>query len=135
MTKFRDPAGAMWLQALKMLEQADQLHRRFFQLGKPAAQGPVWEPPADILETGRYLQILIALPGVDASDITVSIENNRIHVIGARQACLPANTIIRRLEIPYGRFEKRIDLPDGHFQLLENVVKNGCLRLTLNKLG
>ena len=135
MTKFRDPAGAMWLQALKMLEQADKLHRRFFQLGKPAAQGPVWEPPADILETGRYLQILIALPGVDASDITVSIENNRIHVIGARQACLPANTIIRRLEIPYGRFEKRIDLPDGHFQLLENVVKNGCLRLTLNKLG
>lgn len=135
MTKFRDPAGAMWLQALKMLEQADQLHRRFFQLGKPAAQGPVWEPPADILETGRYLQILIALPGVDASDITVSIENNRIHVIGARQASLPANTIIRRLEIPYGRFEKKIDLPDGHFQLLENVVKNGCLRLTLNKLG
>ena len=135
MTKFRDPAGAMWLQALKMLEQADQLHRRFFQLGKPAAQGPVWEPPADILETGRYLQILIALPGVDASDITVSIENNRIHIIGAQQASLPANTIIRRLEIPYGRFEKRIDLPDGHFQLLENVVKNGCLRLTLNKLG
>lgn len=135
MTKFRDPAGAMWLHALKMLEQADQLHRRFFQLGKPAAHGPVWEPPADILETGRYLQILIALPGVDASDITVSIENNSIHVIGERQAALPANTVIRRLEIPYGRFEKRIDLPDGHFQLLENVVKNGCLRLTLNKLG
>ena len=135
MTKFRDPAGAMWLQALKMLEQADQLHRRFFQLGKPAAHGPVWEPPADILETGRYLQILIALPGVDASDITVSIENNSIHVIGERQAALPANTVIRRLEIPYGCFEKRIDLPDEHFQLLENVVKNGCLRLTLNKLG
>ena len=135
MTKFRDPASAMWLHALKMLEQADQLHRRFFQLGKPAAHGPVWEPPADILETGRYLQILIALPGVDASDITVSIENNRLHVIGERQAALPANTVIRRLEIPYGRFEKRIDLPDGHFQLLENVVKNGCLRLTLNKLG
>lgn len=135
MTKFRDPAGAMWLHALKMLEQADQLHRRFFQLGKPAAHGPVWEPPADILETGRYLQILIALPGVDASDITVSIENNSIHVIGERQAALPANTVIRRLEIPYGRFEKRIDLPDEHFQLLENVVKNGCLRLTLNKLG
>ena len=135
MTKFRDPASATWLHALKMLEQADQLHRRFFQLGKPAAHGPVWEPPADILETGRYLQILIALPGVDASDITVSIENNRLHVIGERQAALPANTVIRRLEIPYGRFEKRIDLPDGHFQLLENVVKNGCLRLTLNKLG
>ncbi len=135
MTKFRDPAGAMWLHALKMLEQADQLHRRFFQLGKPAAHGPVWEPPVDIFETGRYLHILVALPGVDVSDITVSIENNCIHVIGERQAALSANTVIRRLEIPYGRFEKRINLPDGHFQLLENIVKNGCLRLTLNKLG
>ena len=76
MTKILDPASAMWLHAVKMLEQADQLHRRFFQLGKPAAHGPVWEPPADILETGRYLQILIALPGVDASNITVSIKNS-----------------------------------------------------------
>ena len=66
--KFRDPASPMWLQALKMLEQADQLHRRFFQLGKPASRGPVWEPPIDILETDRYLLIQIALPGVDLSD-------------------------------------------------------------------
>ena len=135
MTKFRDPASAMWLHALKMLEQADQLHRHFFQLGKPAAHGPVWEPPADIFETGRYLHILIALPGVDASDITVSIDNNSIHVIGERQAAIPADTVIRRLEIPYGRFEKRISLPNGHFRLRENIVKNGCLHLILNKLG
>ena len=135
MTKILDPASAMWLHAVKMLEQADQLHRRFFQLGKPAAHGPVWEPPADILETGRYLQILIALPGVDASNITVSIKNSHIHVIGERQAALPSDTVIRRLEIPYGRFEKRISLPDGHFRLIENIVKDVCLRLILNKLG
>ena len=94
--KFRDPASPMWLQALKMLEQADQLHRRFFQLGKPKSRGPVWEPPIDILETDRYLLIQIALPGVDLSDITVVIENNIIHVVGERQIAMGADTVIRR---------------------------------------
>lgn len=132
--KFRDPASPMWLQALKMLEQADQLHRRFFQLGKPKSRGPVWEPPIDILETDRYLLIQIALPGVDLSDITVVIENNIIHVVGERQIAMNADTVIRRLEIPYGRFEKQISLPNGHYQISENSLANGCLRLVLNKL-
>ena len=104
--KFRDPASPMWLQALKMLEQADQLHRRFFQLGKPASRGPVWEPPIDILETDRYLLIQIALPGVDLSDITVVIENNIIHVVGERQIAMGADTVIRRLEYPLWPFRK-----------------------------
>ena len=103
--KFRDPSNPMWIQALKMLEQADQLHKHFFQLVKPKPSGPVWEPPADILETDRQFLILIALPGVD------------------------------RLEIPYGRFEKRISLPAGNYKMTENVLMNGCLRLVLNKLG
>ena len=60
--KFRDPSNPMWIQALKMLEQADQLHKHFFQLVKPKPSGPVWEPPADILETDRQFLILIALP-------------------------------------------------------------------------
>ena len=133
--KFRDPAGPMWSQALKMLEQADQLHRHFFQLGKPKPSGPVWEPPVDILETGRYLLIQIALPGVNSSEVTVVTENNTIHIVGERQIAISPDTVIRRLEIPYGRFEKQISLPNGHYQISENSLKNGCLRLVLSKLG
>lgn len=70
--KFRDPSNPMWIQALKMLEQADQLHKHFFQLVKPKPSGPVWEPPADILETDRQFLILIdcpewTLPGLRSS--------------------------------------------------------------------
>ncbi len=133
--KFRDPSNPMWIQALKMLEQADQLHKHFFQLVKPESRGPVWEPPADILETDRQFLILIALPGVAPSEITVVIEENALHIVGERPLMINRDTAIRRLEIPYGRFEKRINLPPGNYKMTENVLTNGCLRLVLNKLG
>jgi HSP20 family protein len=41
---------------------------------------------------------------------------------------------ILRLEIPYGRFERRIRLPFGSFQLTEILLENGCLKLTLERL-
>ena len=133
--KFRDPTSPMWTQALKMLEQADQLHRYFFQLGESKSRGPVWEPPVDFFETDHCFLILIALPGVDPSEVTVVIENNSINIVGERQIAIGRDTVVRRLEIPYGRFEKRIALPNGHYQLAENTLANGCLRLVLNKLG
>lgn len=131
--KFRDPANSMWLQALKALERADQFHRHFFRLGKPQPQGPVWEPPADIFETRRHLLIQIALPGVDLSNVSVVIKNHIIHVVGERPMTMEMDTVIRRLEIPYGRFEKQIGLPNGHYQISENILENGCLRLVLSK--
>jgi hypothetical protein len=41
---------------------------------------------------------------------------------------------IHRLEIPYGRFERRIGLPAGHYQVLQRLFDNGCLVLGLRKL-
>ena len=133
--KYRDPTSPMWMQALKMLEQADQLHKHFFQLGKTKSRGPVWEPPVDLLETDHYFLLLVALPGVAPTEVTVVIENNSINIVGERPVATGRDTAIRRLEIPYGRFEKRISLPNGHYQIAENVLTNGCLRLVLNKLG
>lgn len=133
--KFRDPSNPMWIEALKMLERADRLHKHFFQLANPRKSGPVWEPPADILETDRQLLILVALPGVDPAGVTVVIEENALHIVGERPLMISRDTAIRRLEIPYGRFEKRISLSAGNYNIAENVLTNGCLRLVLNKLG
>jgi HSP20 family protein len=40
-------------------------------------------------------------------------------------------TALHRLEIPYGRFERRIALPGGRYELLERSYTNGCLVLRL----
>ena len=133
--KFRDPSCPMWMEALKMLEQAEQLHKHFFQLGQTSSRGPIWETPVDLLETERDFSILVALPGVASSEVTVVIEDNVIHIVGERPVRISPDTVIRRLEIPYGRFEKSIRLPSGRYQIVENTLSNGCLRLVLNKLG
>ena len=42
-------------------------------------------------------------------------------------------TVIRRLEIPYGRFERRLTLPAGHYELIEQACQHGCLMLRLRR--
>jgi len=118
-----------------MLDQAERLHRQFFELGRSARQ-PLWEPPVDVFETAEGLFIEVALPGVDADRLEVSFDNGVLVVVGERklpEVCEPA--VIRRLEIPYGRFERRVRLPAGRYQLGQRDLVNGCLVLSLRKLG
>lgn len=125
----------MWTHALEMLDQADRLHRQFFQLGKVQSRLPSWEAPVDIFETQDELSILVALPGASPSEVQVIIDSGALYVVGERPMPASAGAMIRRLEIPYGRFERRVDLPPGHFEISKRVLENGCLLLTLKKLG
>jgi hypothetical protein len=44
----------MWADACEMLARAERLHRQFFEPGRATASRlPVWQPPADVLETER----------------------------------------------------------------------------------
>jgi HSP20 family protein len=131
---FRNPSRTMWARALKLLEQSDRLHRQFFHLGGSNERGPFWEPPVDVFDTDRELTILVALPGVNPSEVEVLIDDGVVYVIGERRFSVSANSVIRRLEIPYGRFERRIGLPPGHFEVGERMLVNGNLRLSLRKL-
>lgn len=117
-----------------MLEQADRLQRQYFQLRRSNQNGPIWEPPVDIFETNDELLIWVALPGVDPADVEVIVDNNVLAIIGERPLAADTNSIIRRMEIPYGRFERRISLKNSHFEIRENILENGCLTLVLKKI-
>lgn len=131
---YRKSPGVMWTQAMNMLEQADRLHRQFFQLGHGSARGPTWEPPADVFETPTHLSVLVALPGVASDRLKVLIDGGTLLVVGERPMPAPAAARIRRIEIPYGRFERRVELPPGQFEIQESSLANGCLVLSLRKL-
>lgn len=127
----RDPKNQMWAEACTLLKQAEQLHRQFFE---PARGGARWEPPIDMFETERQLYIIAALPGVAPEAVRVDMEGDVLIIAGVRP--LPSggkNANIIRLEIPYGRFERRIALRVSRLRLSERELVNGCLVLTFAK--
>ncbi|GAB3428327.1 Hsp20/alpha crystallin family protein [Massilia solisilvae] len=131
----RDPTVWMWGEALEMIERADRLHRRFFQLGAAGQSRPTWEPPVDVFETARQFIIVVALPGVAAEQLQIDIDGHAILVRGQRrQPPAAAAGLIHRLELPYGHFERRIELPGRMLRLGARVLADGCLTLTLDKL-
>ncbi len=131
----RDPTAWMWAEACDFLDRAERLHRQFFQLESFEGRRPAWQPPVDLFETERELQILVALPGVEADQLQVVIDGGSLVVVGERLVPPRARgAAIHRIEIPYGRFERRIQLPHGRYELDRNELANGCLLLTLRKL-
>jgi HSP20 family protein len=132
----RDPVTWMWLEACDLVERAERLHRQFFQPGLSTARGPTWGPPVDLFETERGLFVLVALPGVTPGQIRVGIEEGTLLIAGERPLPLEARAgTIHRLEIPYGRFERRIELPPGRYEFDRHEVNHGCLVLRLLRLA
>jgi HSP20 family molecular chaperone IbpA len=129
-----DPRARMWAHALDLLSQAEQMQRQFFRLGPARARRPAWEPPVDVVEDGAQVSITVALPGVAPQDVEVMIDGAALVVAGVRR--LPAagaGAVLHRLEIPYGRFERRIELSGAPLALVGRELANGCLTLTLRK--
>jgi HSP20 family molecular chaperone IbpA len=117
-----------------MLMRAERLHRQFFQPQGGTYQAAAWEPPADVLETEEYIVIYVALPGVDQEHVELAIDGGELVIAGARiiQAELN-NAIIHRLELPQGRFMRRIPLPRGRYDQISKSASNGCLVISLRK--
>ncbi len=132
--RHHDLRAWMLAEAVELLDSADRLQRQFFQIGQ-TGESAYWEPPVDMYESDRELGLLIALPGVAPERFEVTLEQQAVVVRGERSfgSNLGPGTILR-LEIPYGRFERRISLPDGNYQLVDVQLENGCLRLTLERL-
>jgi HSP20 family molecular chaperone IbpA len=125
----------MWAEACHMLEQAERLHRQFFRLGRPRGARTAWEPPVNVFEDDESFVIMVALPGVSADCVEVLIDSSSIIV---RASCDvpfgPHAREIRRLEIPYGYFERRVQLPAVPFEVVQRELVNGCLLLNLRKV-
>ena len=132
----RNPTSWMWAQACELLEQAEQMHRQFFRLTTSERTRAVWEPPVDVFEDEREIIVVVALPGVAAEHIEITLESttlvvradSRVPFSGSRRA-------VRRLEIPYGYFERRIQLPEVRLEAGTREFIDGCLILRLRKAG
>ena len=119
-----------------MLARAERLHREFFRPGRPGGACAAWEPPVDMLETERAVLVLVALPGVNPDHVEAAIDGNDLVFSGTRVLPLEMHTaVIHRLELPQGRFERRVRLPAGRYSAVQRAACDGCLVITLQKAG
>ncbi len=126
----------MWSEACEMLARAERMHRDIFRPMPREQQLPAWEPPVDILETEKEVLALVALPGVDAESAQAVIEDGDLVIAGTRVLPEELRTaVIHRLELPQGRFYRRLRLPAGRYSGVRRAMVAGCLVITLEKAG
>jgi HSP20 family molecular chaperone IbpA len=78
----------------------------------------------------------VALPGVSAESVEVAADAENLVFGGVRT--LPAElqtAVIHRLELPQGRFERRVRLPPGQYGVIRHSFVDGCLLITIQKEG
>jgi HSP20 family protein len=126
----------MWSEACEMLTRAERMHREVFRPTGLQARQPAWEPPVDILETENEVLVLVALPGVDVENAQAVIEDGDLVIVGNRVLPEELRTAtIHRLELPQGRFYRRLRLPAGRYTGVRRAAGSGCLIVTLQKAG
>jgi HSP20 family molecular chaperone IbpA len=126
----------MWSEACEMLTRAERLHREFFRPVQSASRSPTWEPPVDILETRHEVLVVVALPGVGAESVEVAVDAEDLMFAGVRTLPIELQTaVIHRLELPQGRFQRRVRLPPGQYGVIRHSIVDGCLLITIEKEG
>ncbi len=127
------PRYWMWSEAFEMLARAERMHRQFFHLSG-SLSSVAWEPPVDVLETELAVLVLVALPGVELDEVKALINQGELFISGIRTYPAEIQTAtIHRLELPQGRFERRVRLPPGRYSSILRSASKGCLLITLQK--
>jgi HSP20 family protein len=124
----------MWAEACALLDEAERKHRQFFDLLTVPASRPVWEPPIDVFADDREVRVVVALPGARAEDVNVQITPTGL-LVDTHVTPGAAGLNVVRMEIPYGRMRRRVDLPPGRYGLVERRLDHGCLYLRLTREG
>jgi HSP20 family protein len=92
-------------------------------------------PQVDVTETDKEVKVCAEIPGVDAKDIDVSVEDGTLTIKGEKKYEQEEREKGHyRMECSYGSFERAIPLPtEVDESKAKAEFKKGVLRLTLPK--
>ena len=132
-TKRRETTTWMWAETVDLLDQAERLQRQFFRLAANAERAqPRWEPPVDVYAGDDQVLVEVALPGVPADRMELVLGAGRTgHPRRAAPAAAPRRHRTAAARDSYGRFERRLALGPGQWELVGRNLADGCLQLLL----
>jgi HSP20 family protein len=107
---------ARWAPFAEAQDDFNQLVRRAFgDVGSSLTARTGWAPAIDAFVDGEELHVRAELPGIDPnSDVDIELDSGVLTISGERkQSTKQEGNGWFRSEMSYGRFERRIGLPEG----------------------
>ena len=108
---------SIWHQDFGPSEDFRQALGRFFSTGEgdqSTVETSQWAPRVDIREEDKGFMILVDVPGVDPSEIEVSMDKSILTIKGERKVERDeSGSKLTRQERVYGTFHRRFALPES----------------------
>lgn len=91
-----------------------------------------WSPEVDIIEHENTLEFFMELPGMEKSDVKISLENNFLVIRGEKKNHFNNESLVRS-ERRFGKFSRKFEVPDVDRSRISATFNNGILKVVLNK--
>lgn len=110
----------------------DEINRLFDARYNPVTE---WSPAVDVKEMDKQYIIHADIPGVEAKDIDITLEDGVLTIRGERQwQDEQQNESYKRVERAYGSFYRRFSLPDtADADSVQAKSTNGVLEIVIPK--
>jgi len=94
-----------------------------------------WIPAINLEETDKELIVTADLPGIEAKDVDITLENNVLTLKGERKSEIKEeNKDLHRIERVYGSFHRSLMLPEKvDVDKVTATSKNGVISVKLPK--
>ena len=123
---------------MTLRQEVDRLFDRFFEPWRGQEEAPAvgeWVPNLDVSETKDALLVKADVPGMEAKDIQVSLQEQMLTIKGEKkQEKDEKDENFHRVERSYGAFMRAVRLPvPVDAGKVAASFKNGVLTITLPK--
>jgi HSP20 family protein len=101
------------------------------------ASATAWDPSVDVLDDGETIRVLIELPGVESSDVRVTIRGRLLTVKGQKKGRIRSREGLRFfcMERYFGTFVKSVPLPRPvNTHQAKSNLRDGMLEVLLPRV-
>lgn len=121
-------------EAVTLREAVNRLFEESFVPSAPGANGG-FVPALDLSETAEAYFVEMAVPGMKAEDLNVTVENGVLTISGeVKQNTETKERNFHRVERRYGRFNRSVSLPSTvRGDAIEAKLEHGILFLNIPK--
>jgi len=127
-----------WMGMTGLPRDVDRWFERFFETPWPEAPAMgEWVPALDVAETKDAVTVTAELPGVDAKELTVTLDGEYLTLKGEKENTREEKEERRhRVERTYGAFTRTVRLPAPvDAAKVTATFKNGVVAIALPKTG